>query len=108
MTQTLQYRTAKVLDDAATLIETKGWCRGSYQDGDRHCTVGALAAGVSSSDRAAFFVAYRSVLTEIIEITGQSNISISLWNDSQRDRRKVVRTLRRTARKVRRGEIPVQ
>jgi hypothetical protein len=107
VTQTLQYRTAKVLDDAATLIETKGWCRGSYQDGDRHCTVGALA-GVSSSDRAAFFVAYRSVLTEIIEITGQSGISISRWNDSQRDRRKVVRTLRRTARKVRRGEIPVQ
>jgi len=103
VTKTLQYRTAKVLDDAATLIETKGWCRGRYTDGDRHCTVGALIE-VAGPDNLVYVKAYKAVSAEI---TGLTYSSVPAWNDEQRDRRKVVRTLRRTARKVRRGEVPV-
>ena len=104
MTQTLQYATAKALDDAATLIETKGWCRKAFAGGDRHCTVGALHAVIEIENGDfvddLYFIARNALRVEV----GPDLLG---WNDAQRDRRKVVRTLRRTARKVRRGEIPV-
>lgn len=108
MTQTLQYRTAQAIDDAATLIEEKGWCRNRYRDGDRHCTIGALVDVTLSDDGAAYVAAYEAITTEIRLQPDYRYASIPGWNDVQRDRRKVVRLLRRTARKVRRGEIPVR
>lgn len=33
----------KTLEDALSIIE-QGWCTGQYKKGDRHCTLGALAA----------------------------------------------------------------
>lgn len=106
MTPTLQYTTAKALDDTATLIETKGWCRGKYHDGDRHCAIGALIAVTGGVE--AYAPAYAALSIEVDNTTGRTFASVPQWNDAQRDRRKVVRLLRRTARKVRRGEIPVQ
>ena len=109
MTQTAEYRTAKLIDDAADLIEEKGWCRGRFADGDRHCTLGALRA-VDPKDRYgylthAYYVAFEAVAGEVEKVAPGEGVAG--WNDAQRDRRKVVRLLRRTARKVRRSEIPV-
>lgn len=103
MTQTLQYRTAKVLDDAATLIETKGWCRGKHTGGAA-LHVAAMIAGIGPGDEA-YIRAYEAVGAELRSADSHSYVSIPAWNDEQRDRRKVVRLLRRTARKVRRGQL---
>lgn len=122
MTQTIQYQTAKLIDAAADTIEATGWCRGRYRDGDRHCTLGALrdanwAAGLNwyrvAPDETldidlVYYRAYDAVTAEVRRQPDVTDGSISGWNDAQRDRRKVVRLLRRTARKVRRGQIPVR
>jgi hypothetical protein len=117
---------AKVFALAADTIEATGWCRNIYYEGERHCSSGAIIAAVkqvvpnavrprgsmlddeprsdvpdSLTDTAhhvwddALRVAYRAVEREY-----GIPASLVAWNDQQRDRRKVVRFLRRRAREL--------
>lgn len=40
-------QTAKILRDAAAVIETHGWCQGSMFQGERSCLVGSLRRAVA-------------------------------------------------------------
>jgi hypothetical protein len=107
-----------VLNEAGDIIESGGWCRHGFQNGDRHCLGGALTAAVRAivpEPDAAFATPYdtpsnlsgpagevyhqalRAVERRLTRDYGDTS-SAYYWNDKQTDRRKVVRLLRRTAR----------
>ena len=107
---------AQVLDDAALAITPKGaWCRGSYVK-DRfdpqkrefipaYCLMGALFHSTRNAQVDQSSVAFETGLRALnltlfgCDSVGEGNI-VS-WNDSQRDKRKVIRALRRAARNLR-------
>lgn len=112
---------AAILDKAADLLETKGWCTGDLweKDGirfghgegpevwkdsnpkaDRFCAIGAvLAVAPNRGDEAV-----APVYTQLMHDYGIN--SLVLWNDDQKDKRKVIRLFRRTARNLRNRKGP--
>ena len=93
----------QVLDRAADLLERDGWQRNEDGPSDPtehapRCTYGALRAAVwGRSERFDFEAEVRDAL--LAEVKSHT---ISGWNDHKaKDRRQVVRALRRTARKLR-------
>lgn len=115
---------AEILEKAADLLETKGWCTGHlwirngvdpYSDtgttprnADRFCAVGALCAvaPVRTDDVLPDLAAqiqydYRDPSGARAEYLGVAD-----FNDSQKDKRKVIRLMRRTARNLRNRKGP--
>lgn len=105
---------AEVLDKAADVLEAAGWCRRSYVDAHgRHCALGAIytaapdavvidGMGAQLPKDGATQEAVAALAREVSPDHGSlPHVAVFEWNDSQRDRRKVVRTLRRAARNYR-------
>ena len=94
--------TAAILEEAALVVE-RGWCRYRLHDGDgRHCTLGAIIEVTARTNDA--YVSARDALRVQGEADGyfrQTPGDISVFNDSQTDKRKIVRWMRRTARNLR-------
>ncbi len=44
--------TARILREAADLLETNGWCQGAFAIGKRRCATGAINAVVASGEEA--------------------------------------------------------
>ena len=89
----------QILDRAADLLERDGWQRGEY--GPRtlrgpRCVVGSLMAARGIDDYRPYDVAHSALKNEV------GGGSLTIWNDEVvKDKRQVIRTLRRTARKLR-------
>lgn len=112
---------SEALDAAADLIEQNGWCRGRYtrrRNGVAcFCAEGALRAALGGQIGSAEIVDYppdeknrRTYYSALHLLFRELGFSASVsggvagWNDAQHDKRKVVRALRRTARKARSTE----
>ncbi len=109
---------AEILENAADLLETKGWCTGtlwkkggatllesfegpeSNRKADRFCAMGAVMAVSPMRGDTALKPVYKQ-----LEYDYGVN-SLVVWNDTQKDKRKVVRLLRRTARNLRNRKGP--
>lgn len=100
----------QVLDEAADIIsQPQSWTRGVDQRpskgspcGTKFCLRGAL---IEAADRCevSYYGAFDAVQSEINR--RYDGGLFTSWNDSQRDKRKVVRLLRRTARRLRAGKV---
>lgn len=96
---------ADVLDQAADLIETEGWCtgRGKKIIGGRahYCLVGAIGQFSVKSEPLWAMKNYLKVADP--DFDGW----VFSWNDAQTDRRKVVRHVRKCAKLVRDHKVSV-
>lgn len=84
---------SQFLEQTAIILETHGWCRRRYENNQGHfCTLGAMrkvgAAAVGTAGDAK------------VALLEELDTDVASWNDEQRDRRTVVRTLRRVARRL--------
>jgi hypothetical protein len=121
----------KGLEDTKSII-SKGWCRGDYKKGDRHCTLGAMARAANLKlianddvgdldwdiegsihygltgmpkrvvDGHELFNAMNGALAET---AGVYSFDVHEWNDHQTDKRKIIRTIDRTIENVRSGTL---
>jgi len=91
---------------AADLLETGGWCRSSFTDDHgRHCAdgwvavaTGALGPWGTPTYVNARYLAAVGVLGE--QALREGAFSFIGYNDGQRDKRKVIRFMRRAARQL--------
>lgn len=100
-----------VVEKAADILE-RGWQRNEYSNacGTRHCAMGALYAALAGDPNWTFDFknynipygswAYENALETVLAAEGKGDFIVE-WNDAQRDKRKVVRFFRRTARALR-------
>ena len=99
---------AERLEKAADILETEGWCRGQFEDKNgHHCAQDALqAAGrefAALNEQWSSATVYGAVDAQL-RAEGWDTGIIN-YNDEQRDKRKVIRLLRRTARNLRTGRL---
>lgn len=112
---------ADILEQAADVIDTLGWVRGTYMEEDAsgvagYCAIGACrkAAGVPMADglmyelilnEEANFVAYTRAISALSVYLGK--LSIAPWNDSfTRKQSDVTDALRETAKDLRNKAKP--
>ena len=106
------------LDEAADLLENSGWCRHVLKNpAGHHCLAGAVyevtGARWSMLDDGEYDLDTTNKglqLMEAVEWAAETDPSVKGrypvgWNDEQRDKRKVVRFMRRTARRLRDGKL---
>lgn len=89
---------AKLLREAAKIVE-KGWTQGYYSRPDgRYCAVGAiLKAGATTNQRASFFLA-RDAMRMVL------GTGVVYWNDTVgRTKKEVASVMRKTARALEHG-----
>lgn len=115
---------AVVIESAARVIEG-GWCRHEEYHGGRHCALGAVGRVTGSPMLVETTTANGHVVGSFhfnelanaairalraeIRVTDPINYGhyghVDVWNDYQRDKRKVVRLFNRCARKLRAGTL---
>lgn len=92
---------ANYLEKAALRLETHGWCRGNYIDNKgQTCLVGAVVKATPYGDFSERTNPLLVALKEAVYRDYSHGGDITEWNDKQKDKRKVIRFIRRTARKL--------
>lgn len=118
---TRKYRPSELavkIDQAADLLEESGWCRGKLKNASgHHCVVGAVYAVCGVNIALTEWNNYEpddepsEISNQALEVLDYAcehdhrRASVVLWNDDQRDKRKVVRFMRRTADRLRDHKI---
>lgn len=88
------------LDATANYLDKHGWCRRKmYDNQGRACLLGAIMK-VSPIHNGSIEYA----MDKYLRSEGLTKYGMLRWNDSQRDKRKVQRHLRRFARLIRAGK----
>lgn len=105
-------RFSKILNQAANLLETKGWCKGEFAKNDetndevsplskyadRFCAIGAICAANKSHSEP-------WELRSILDSNTPGGCIIEYNDSTAKDKRYVIRLFRRVARKLMSGEI---
>jgi hypothetical protein len=76
--------TPQILDKAASIIQTNGWCQNTFKDSDgKYCIIGAMIEA-SESDRDYFFNNhYSEIFSKLCKAEPLIGASIAAWNDSE-------------------------
>lgn len=120
---TRKYRPSEIavkIDQAADLLENTGWCTGALKTPSGHfCLAGSVydVTGVQWLEDTRFgyidVIHVTRIADQTLEVLDEAahteyDLDAVSWNDNQSDKRKVVRFMRRTARKLRDGKITRQ
>lgn len=106
MDKNMRKRVVKLLRKTADNIKKYGWTKNTYGDKSKgFCVAGALIAAQKElkTEGNVYFKADKALDQQLrMDYNRMSYIS---WNDQQRDKRKVIRFIERTARNVESGKL---
>lgn len=79
----------EICNNAADLIDLKGWCRYHLTENGRFDLLGAINEAADESS-------YHLTTTHISQVLGSHNLAV--WNDRQESKKPVIALLRKAAR----------